>query len=92
MTFTIELKPETQRLIEFRAEKNGVKVEAYLEEFIEESMGQQCGEAETTIDVNARKSEWKERFNKWLESHKDKGYPSIPDDALRRENMYEDRF
>jgi len=34
--------------------------------------------------------EWKKMFHAWLESH-DPNVPVLPDEALRRESIYEDR-
>ncbi len=34
--------------------------------------------------------EWKEMFHAWLDSH-DPDLPVLPDEALRRESIYEDR-
>ncbi len=90
MTVTLELKPETQRRIEFKAKENGVAVEAYLEEFIEENIGPGATEVEPVVDEETRKKEWLDRFHEWLDSHKDRGGPFLSDEALRRENMYED--
>jgi hypothetical protein len=35
--------------------------------------------------------EWKKMFHAWIESH-DPNLPILPDEALRREAMYEDRW
>ena len=34
--------------------------------------------------------EWKKMFHAWLDSH-DPNLPVLPDEALRRESIYEDR-
>ena len=34
--------------------------------------------------------EWKKMFHSWLDSH-DPNLPILPDEALRRESIYEDR-
>ena len=34
--------------------------------------------------------EWKKMFHAWLDSH-DPNIPVLPDEALRRESIYEDR-
>ena len=94
MTVTIELKPETEKRIQERAKRRGKAIEAYLEDFIEENIVEESDkrEKERPFHETATKEEWLVEFHRWLDSHKDKNYPSIPDEALRRENMYEDRF
>lgn len=41
MTVTLELKPEIQRRVELRAKENGKPVEDFLEELIEENVGEE---------------------------------------------------
>ena len=91
MTVTLELKPETERRLAKKAEENGLPLENYIEIFINDNLD----EAESDINEKpfyetATKEEWIDEFDQWLDSHKGKNYPSIPDDALRREYMYED--
>lgn len=38
MTVTIELKPETERRIQERAQRRAKAIEAYLEDFVEENI------------------------------------------------------
>ncbi len=83
MTVTIELKPEIENFLRTKASKNGVKFETFIESYIEENIVEEEPKSATKSIAERR-----EKFNKWIESHKDKGYPSIPDEALRRENMY----
>ena len=92
MTVTIELKPETERHLEKKAKESGVPIEAYLEEYIEENVGEEIKESEKErpFHETATRKEWREEFHRWLESHKDRGLPFLSDEALRRENMYED--
>ncbi len=91
MTITLQLKPETQRKLEIVARENDLPVGAYLEEFIEESMADaQLPENAREVDDETRKREWSKRFHAWLDSHKDRGGPFLSDEALRRENIYED--
>lgn len=89
MTVTLELKPEILRRVEHRAKENGKPVEDFLEELIEEKVGE--GNVTPESESGAVKTEWKERFNKFLESIQEKEYPHIPNEALRRTNIYEDR-
>ena len=92
MTVTLERTPETLRRVEHRAKQHGKPIEDFLEELIEENVENETGQA--TLDDSSDKapSAWKQRFHDFLESIEDKNYPNLPDEALRRENIYEDRF
>ncbi|MGH9946485.1 MAG: hypothetical protein ACRD6X_04730 [Pyrinomonadaceae bacterium] len=91
MTVTIELKPKTKERLAIIAKKNGKTVEAYLEEFIEEKTNAETDEGKKEVAAEST-NERTDRFHRWLDSHKDRGGPFLSDEALRRENMYEDRF
>jgi hypothetical protein len=91
MTVTLELKPEILRRVEHRAKENGKPVEDFLEEFIEENISESDGPRVSNVSSDVKRN-WKERFHEFLESIEDKDYPHLPDEALRRENIYEDRF
>jgi hypothetical protein len=83
MTVTIELKPEVENFLRTKASKNGGKVETFIETFIEENIiAQEPRPATKSV------TEWREKFDKWIESHKDKDYPVLPDEAYSRENIY----
>ena len=90
MTVTIELKPEIEKRLAKEADKKGLPIETFIEVFIEENLEEEKEEKEKPFYETATKEEWRAEFRKWLDSHKGKNYPSIPDEALRRENMYED--
>lgn len=91
MTITIDLKPEIEKRLAENAKKNGVPLETFIEVFIEDNLQEIEGTPkEKPFHETATKEEWRAEFRKWLDSHKGKNYPSIPDEALRRENMYED--
>ena len=93
MTVTIELKPETEKRLAEKAKQNGLPIETFIEVFIEDKLEEVKDEPrKKSFQETATTEEWLAEFHRWLDSHKDKNYPSIPDEALRRENMYEDRF
>lgn len=92
MTVTIKLKPEIEKRLAEKAKKNGLPIETFIEVFIEENLEEETKEKEKPFHETATKEEWQAEFRKWIDSHKGKNYPSIPDEALRRENLYEDRF
>lgn len=92
MTVTIELKPEIEKRLAERAKQNGLKIETYLEVFIEENLDEkvesETGEKEKPFHETATKEEWLAEFDRWIDSHKDKDYPILPDEAYSRENIY----
>ena len=90
MTVTIELKPETEKRLAEKAKRNGLPIKTFIEDILEEEVKDEP--KEKPFHKTASKEEWLAEFHRWVDSHKDKNYPSIPDEALRRENMYEDRF
>ncbi len=96
MTVTIKLKPEIEKRLAERAKENGLKIETYLEVFIEERLDDEIEtsveEKEKSFSETATTEEWLAEFHKWVDSHKDRGEPFLSDEALRRENIYEDRF
>ncbi|MBC7795940.1 MAG: hypothetical protein H7Z37_03595 [Pyrinomonadaceae bacterium] len=95
MTVTIQLKPETEKLLTEKASQEGLDIETFLQSFIENYLQTEVSQEvkrEKPFHETATKEEWLAEFHKWVDSHGDKDYPSIPDEALRRENMYEDRF
>ena len=96
MTVTIELKPETEKRLAEKARAKGLPVETFIEVFIEDKLKEETEtpseKKEKPFYETATKEEWRAAFRKWMDSHKGKNYPSIPDEMLSRENMYEDRL
>ncbi len=95
MTVTIDLKPEIEKRLAERAKKNGLPIKAFVEIFIEDNLK---NEVEIFSEGNqkpfhetATTEEWIEEFDKWVDSHPT-DTPLLSDEALRRENIYEDRF
>ena len=91
MTVTIQLKPEIERRLAEKAKQNGLPMETFIEVFIEDSLEEKTKDNFSPPE-KLTKEEWREEFKKWTDSHKGKNYPTISDEDLRRENMYEDRF
>jgi predicted DNA-binding protein len=91
MTVTIELKPEIEKRLAKEADKKGLPIETFIEVFIEENL-EEAEEKEKPFHETASREEWIAEFDKWIESHKDRGLPYLSDEATRRENIYEDRF
>ncbi len=95
MTVTIELKPETEKRLAKEADKKGLPIETFIEVFIEDNLEEtEISEQEKkkSFSETATTDEWLAEFHKWLNSRKDRGAPYLSDEALRRENIYEDRF
>ena len=94
MRVTIELKPETEKRLAEKAKQNGLPIETFIEVFIEDNLAEaetSTKEKEQSFSKTATKEEWLAKFHKWIDSHKDRGEPYLSDEALRRENIYEDR-
>ncbi len=92
MTVTIKLKPETEKRLAERAKQNGLPIETFIEVFIEDNLEEEpdtsTEEKEKPFHETATKEEWLAEFHRWLDSHKDKNYPVLPDEAYSRENIY----
>jgi hypothetical protein len=83
MTVTLELKPEILRRVEHRAKENGKPVEDFLEELIEENVDKEG-------EVDPQERLWRSKWEEFKASRIDRGPPFLSNEALRRENMYED--
>lgn len=95
MTVTIDLKPEIEKRLAKKADEKGLPIETFIEVFIEDKLEEAENsppEKEKSFSETATTEEWLAEFHKWLDSHKDRGKPYLSDEALRRENIYEDRF
>ena len=85
MTVTIELKPETEKRLAEKAKQNGLPIEVFIEDKLEEVKDKP---QEKPFYETATTEEWLAEFHRWLDSHKDKNYPVLPDEAYSRENIY----
>lgn len=92
MSLTIELKPETEKRLAEKAAQKGLKIETLIEVFIEDKLKDEpetsTEEKEKPFYETATKEEWLAEFHRWVDSHKDKDYPVLPDEAYSRENIY----
>ncbi|MDQ3751162.1 MAG: hypothetical protein M3367_19420 [Acidobacteriota bacterium] len=92
MTVTIELKPEIEKRLAKEADKKGLPIETFIEVFIEDNLEEETEtsteEKEKPFYETATKEEWSLEFHQWLDSHKDKNYPVLPDEVYSRENIY----
>ena len=91
MTLTIDLPAGIEERLRSVADSEGVPMEKFVLGLIEEKIGSggvEGGELWRTLSTE----EWLAAFQEWVESHKHIEAPVIPLEALRRENMYEDRL
>jgi hypothetical protein len=89
MTLTMEVPAGILDTLRLNAERKGIPFEEYMLGVLEkeaELIGTQGGE----LWRNLTKEEWLKAFREWADSH-DTDTPILSDEALRRENMYEDR-
>ncbi len=87
---TLDLRPEIAQGLETLASAQGISVEVYLQRLVAREL------PATAVDANGTKlerlapTEWVHQFEEWADS-----FPAatlIPDEALRRENLYPDRL
>lgn len=82
MTFTIELKPETEASLLVQASAHGLELPKYVEQVLE---GQAQGERLTPVLSAA------ERIAAWRSLTAIPVHPPLSDEAISRASMYETR-
>ena len=90
MTVTIELKPETEKRLVERARQKNLKIESFLEVFIEEKLDDETKVSAKEVEESVREAtseEWVAKLKTWSEGH-DRTTPFLSDEATRRENIY----
>jgi len=83
MQVTIEIEPRTFSLLE-KAKAKGVSLDGLLFEALDKYDEKTTEEKELSVEERI------ERFKRWANTPRD--LPPLSDEALRRENMYEDRI
>ena len=68
-------------------------IETFIEVFIEDNLDDKTENAareeqEKPFRKTETYEEWSARFHQWLDSYKDKNYPTLPDEAYSQENIY----
>jgi predicted DNA-binding protein len=86
MTLMIEMPPELESRLKAEAEKRGQDAAAYARTLLESLL---LPARERPL-YEGSLEEWKRAFREWGEAHRT-DTPAIPLEALRRENLYEDR-
>ncbi len=93
MTLTLELTPELEQCLQAEAEKRGIGAREYAQFLLQNilRMMKLDGGSNLPLYITATPEEWIREFEAFVDSLKDIDAPEIPAEALRRENMYEDR-
>ena len=80
----LNLRPEIEQRLRALADANGISPEDYLQRVVEEKIG--GGSPQRRLSAE----DWAHQFEEWANSFPEA--PLIPDEALRRENLYPDRW
>lgn len=83
MQVTIEVEPQTFALLQ-EARAKGIALDDLLREALRKA------NAENHLQTSRSADEWIASLKNW--ANKNRSLPEIPDEALRRENLYEDRI
>ena len=88
----LELDQASERRLGDEARKRGLTPERYAVLLLQMMVRTGPDSAKSTIlfSLGATNEEWERELDDWIESQ-DASIPPIPDEALRRESMYEDR-
>jgi hypothetical protein len=86
MTLIIDVAPEVEGRLREEAARRGQDAGEYVSDLLSEMFR----ERPRPFYETASPEEWVRAFREWAASHKSTA-PPIPLEALRRENMYEDR-
>lgn len=83
MQVTIEIEPQTFSLLQ-KVKEKGVSLDDVLREALSKIDG------EGHLQETASADDWVKSLKNWANKKRD--LPEISDEALRRENLYEDRI
>jgi hypothetical protein len=86
MTLTINVAPEVEDRLREEAARRGQEAGEYVSDLLSDMLR----DRPRPFYETASREEWVRAWREWAASHKSTAAP-IPDEALRRENMYEDR-
>ena len=89
----LELDQATETRLRAEASRRGLTAEKYvmmvLEVLVKTRMD--SSEQEAPFYLSATDEEWERELQDWIDEQ-DTSAPPLPDEALRRENLYEDRI
>jgi plasmid stability protein len=88
MALTINVPPEVEARLREEAAKRGQDAAEYAGALLTQMLGP--GHLKSFAET-ATQEEWQRAFEAWVASHHDLTAPVISLEALRRENLYEDR-
>jgi plasmid stability protein len=88
MTLQLNLSPETEAALKAQAEAMGMSAEDYAHEALRQMLV--TGKPVSLQDLLSPE-EWVREFRAWAQSH-DRTTPLLSAEAIRRENIYPDRF
>lgn len=93
MTLKLELPPELEIRLREEAERRGVDVGPYARGLLEKALALRLtpDREDRPFHETATSEEWLREFDDFLASFEDVEVPDFPDEALRREHLYEDR-
>ena len=86
-SMTLHLRPEIAAGLETLANAQGLSVEDYLKQLVERELSLNAPQSSPGSRLSPK--EWAHQFEEWADSFPEA--PPIPDEALRRENLYPDR-
>jgi hypothetical protein len=86
MTLTINVAPETEKMLESQARRAGVPLETYAAGLLQEKAEREEADAALRAAEELSYDEWLARFNNRTLYYG----PVVPLEHLRRENMYSD--
>ena len=90
MSLAIDLAPETERRLGDEAARHGLSPREYAQVLVEEALAVEES-PQPSLWETTTPDEWIRAFDEWLDSFAQVKAPPIPAEALRRENMYDDR-
>ena len=98
MTLTIDLAPEEETELSNAASREGMNPSEYAHRLLVKQLGLAdpvaggwaVEDKQPPFYARATPEEWKREFEAWSQNH-DRSTPLLSDEALRRENLYEDR-
>lgn len=86
----LELTPEIEQRITEEAERHGQRPSDYAVALLRSALPATFEAKERPFYETASPEEWARKFREWAESHSYVTAPPLSDEALRRENMFED--
>lgn len=87
MTVTLKLKPEIEERVTALANRQGVSVAEYIQNFLESLADLNKEPSDDSMSTE----EWAREFEEWVDSHDYITAPLLTDEAISRESIYRER-